>query len=69
MIREPWQPKHTINLVLVLAAIIAIVLLATLAEGQYVREVIAFVGGLLIPGSALPTMMGGAPPAADDPKP
>lgn len=58
MKRENWQPKHTINLVLVLAAVVAVVVLAVFAEGQYVREVLSFVGGLLIPGSPLATLVG-----------
>ena len=58
MKRESWEPKHTINLVLILAAITAVVLLAIFADGQYVREVLAFVGGLLIPGSPVATLVG-----------
>lgn len=58
MRRESWEPKHTINLTIILAAIVAVVLLAVFADGQYVREVLAFVGGLLIPGSPVATLVG-----------
>jgi hypothetical protein len=58
MRREQWQPKHTVNLVLVLAALLAVVVLAVWADGAYVREILAFVGGLLVPGSALGTLVG-----------
>lgn len=58
MKRETWSPKHTMNLVLVLAAITAVVLLSIFAEGAHVTEILAFVGGLLIPGSPVSTLLG-----------
>ena len=61
MKRETWEPKHTVNIVVALAAITAVVLLTIFAEGQHVTEVLAFVGGLLVPGSPLPTMLGRKP--------
>lgn len=61
MKREAWEPKHTINLVIALAAIAAVVLLTIYADGQHVEAVIAFVGGLLVPGSPLPTLLGRKP--------
>lgn len=58
MKRETWEPKHTINLVLALAAITAVVVLSVFADGAHVEAVIGFVGGLLVPGSPLPTVLG-----------
>jgi len=58
MKRETWEPKHTINLVLALAALTAVVLLTIFADGQYVLAVLAFVGGLLVPGSPIPALVG-----------
>lgn len=63
MKRETWSPKHTINLVIILAAITAVVLLTIFAGGEHVTEVLAFVGGLLIPGSPIATLMGEREPA------
>lgn len=62
MMRERWEPKHTVNLVLVLAALVAVVALTVWGDGAYVREVLAFVGGLLIPGSPVATLMGRGKP-------
>jgi hypothetical protein len=56
--REQWSAKHTMNLALILAALASVVLLSIFADGQYVREVLAFVGGLLIPGSPVATLVG-----------
>lgn len=58
MKRETWDAKHTTNLVIVLAAIGAVVALSIYADGAHVTEVLAFVAGLLVPGSPLPTMLG-----------
>jgi hypothetical protein len=59
MRREYWEPKHTFNLVLIVVAIAAIVALSIWADGAHVTEVFAFVAGLLVPGSPVPTVTGG----------
>lgn len=58
MRKETWEPKHTVNLVLVLASLTAVVLLSVFAEGAHVETVFSFVSGLLVPGSFLPTIIG-----------
>lgn len=58
MKRERWEPKHTFNLVLITTAIAAIVALSIWADGAHVMEVLAFVAGLLIPGSPVATITG-----------
>jgi hypothetical protein len=58
MKREQWEPKHTINLALALAALTAVVLLAIFADGAHITSILAFVGGLLVPGSPVPAFVG-----------
>jgi hypothetical protein len=62
MTREKWGAKHTANLALVLGALAAVVLLSVFADGAHVVEVLAFAGGLLVPGSPFSVI---GRPAAD----
>ena len=58
MKKETWDAKHTINLVTIVAGLASVVLLAIFADGQHVTEVLAFVGGAMLPGSPLSTIVG-----------
>lgn len=69
MKRESWSPKHTMNLALVLGALASVVLLAVFAEGDHVEAVLAFVGGLLVPGSPLSAILGRERSSGDDEPP
>lgn len=69
MKRESWSPKHTMNLALVLGALASVVLLSVFAEGDHVEAVLAFVGGLLVPGSPLSAILGRERASGDDEPP
>ena len=58
MKREPWQPKHTLNLAVFTLALVAVVLLEIFAHGQHIDAVLGFAAGLLVPGSPLAALTG-----------
>lgn len=53
MKKEPLAAKHVVWSVVLVATLAATVLLSVFAEGAHVEAVLAFAGGLLIPGSPL----------------
>ena len=68
MRRENWEPKHTLNAVIVIAALAAIVLLSIYSDGSHVDAVVGFVSGLLVPGSPIPALFGGGQPRPPAPQ-